>query len=299
MTDVTNPRQVTVEDEVYANPDPNGGTAQATPRQVDKLVPVANQSRGPAANDVEASVFPTPVEASADAPVFTPPVPSSVVPPAPNVVVADQNLVGASVADFIVVGPAESFQTNATTEDLVTLTVTGVYDADALPSAPSATTTRYYLLVATPPLLTSYPVSLLGRQVIFTSGVDEDAARFITGYGSAFLVVNRDDLTQDNGGVPTLDAPSPGDTLSIDVARLGSEQVNTSGSTVDVVVAPPPQPFLGSPQQGILGGGTTSVSTGLPPGTTIVSSGVQVPTARNVDVSDECQVVGLPTNVYV
>jgi hypothetical protein len=298
MTDVTNPGVVEAEDEVYESPDPNGGSAQAVPRQTGALVPVANYARKPAVNGVSARLFSTPAEAGADAPVYVPPVSSTPVPPAPEIVVANQCLTGVDTAEFTVVGPVESFQTNATTQDQVTLTVTGVFDADHLPSAPSASTTRYYLSVLVPPLLTSYPVSLLGRQVVFTSGVDQDAARFITGYGASFVVVDRDDPTDDSGGVPTLDAPSPGDTLTLDVARRGSEQVNTAGETVNVVVSPPPPVNVPMPSQGILGGGTTNQSTGPQPVPPPLTSGVDVPSAINVDVADQPPPT-FPTNIFV
>jgi hypothetical protein len=296
--DYTNPGVVEAEDEVYQSPDPNGGTAEAVPRQTGALVPVANYARKPATNGVSASLYATPAENSADAPVYVPPVPSAPVPPAPEVVVANQCLTGVNTPDFVVVGPADSFQTNATTEDLVTLTISGVHDADRLPNPPSPATTRYYLSVVTPPVLTAFPVSLLGRQLIFTSGVDADAARFITGYGASFVVINKDDLTDDNGGMPTLDDPSPGDTLTVDVARQASEQVNTTGETVNVVVAPPPPVNVPLPPQGILGGGSTNQSTGPQPVPPPLTSGVDVPSAVDVDVADQPPPT-FPANVFV
>lgn len=294
-----NPGLDEVEDEVYARPDPNGGTVQYVPRQTGALVPVADQARKPPTNGVSVSAFPTPAELSADAPVFCPSPTSSIVPPAPEVIVANQCLTGINTPEFVVQGPAETFQTNTTDQDVVTLTVAGVFDADRLPAAPSAATTRYYLTVAVPPLLTSYPVSLLGRQLVFATGADEGAARFITGYGSAFIVVDRDDPSEDNGGVPTLVAPSPGDTFTLDVCRKGPEQVWTPGETVEVFVSPPPPPFLPDPPQALQGGGTSFVSLAQPPGTVLVEPvGTGVPSAVEVDVASQVYGSPLPPNVY-
>ena len=87
--------------------------------------------------------------------------------------------------------------------------------------------------------------------------------------------------------------------LAFDVNRQGSEQVNTGGGTVDVFIQPPPPvnvPFQ-FPTFGSLG--TVDISTGPQPGQPTIGSGVVVPTARNVQVPDECQVVGLPKNVFI
>jgi hypothetical protein len=277
MTDVTNPGQVTVEDEVYSNPDPNNSIVQDVPRNTGAVVPVANYARKPASNGVSAQTFSTPVELSPDVPLFVPPVATTSVPPATEVNIASQSLVGVNTPDFIVVGPAESFQTNTTDQDLVSLAITGVYDADNLPNVPSPTTTRFYLMVAVPPILTSYPVSLLGRQLIWLTEDNEGAARFITGYGSAYVVVNRVDLSEDNGGVPELAIPMVGNTLSLDVARRGSEQVNTVGETINVVISPPPPVAVPNPPQAIQGGNTSFVSTGAQPVPAPVEGGESAP----------------------
>ena len=319
MADVTNPGLVEVVDETYGNPDPNGGTSKYRPRELDALTDVADEGFPPPAGDgAESSVFPTPSEIFPDEQaVPAPPVLASFPPPAPTINVADVVIGQGSMqpvdpgnpaagfvfiepADFIVVGPAESFQTNAVDETEVSAAITAVLDADALPAPATNLTTRYYLVIA-PPDLTSYPVSLLGRQVIFaddtTTTADAGASRDITGYGKNFIVINRDDPTDPT--VPSLTLPVVGDVLSFDVNRQGSEQVNTGGGSFDVFIAPPPPvnvPFQ-FPTFGSLG--TVDISTGPQPGQPTIGSGVVVPTSRNVQVPDECQVVGLPKNVFV
>jgi len=317
--DVTNPGLVSVAAETYGNPDPNGGTSSPTPLDPKELTAAADEGYPlPPRAGVTSNVFRTPDEITVDELPETPPSSSVIVPPATEIFVDEQQLgqggmipadpgnpaagsVFRGPADFIVVGPAESFQTNVVGEDIVEVTVTIVLDADHLPSAAGPTTTRYYLVVATPPSLTSYPVSLLGRQVVFNGDVtlpDEGAARPIQNYGANFVVVARDDSTPSNGNVPTMTTPAPGDTFQLNVNRQGSEQVNTEGGTTDVTIFPPPPPFeAGDPQDG----GTlvdAFPSTELPPGTTVITSGVDVPTATNVYVADQSSVVGLPTNVF-
>jgi hypothetical protein len=296
---VTNPGLVEAEDEVYKNPDPNGGTSQAVPRQTGALVPVANYARKPADNGVASRLFATPAEASADAPVYVPPVSSTPIPPAPEIIIANQCLTGVNTAEFTVVGPSESFQTNTTAADLVSLSITAVFDADRLPNTPTVDTTRYYLLVSSPIPLTSYPVSLLNRQVLFTSGADADACRLIGGYGATFLVIDKNNATDDNGGVPSLVDPAPGDTLSLDVARLGSEQVNTPVETIDVTVGPPSPPSVASPSQSLLGGEQTNSSTGPQPAPPPIAGGTQVPSAIDVDVASQVYGAGSPDNIFI
>lgn len=317
--DVTNPGLVSVASETYGNPDPNGGTSQIIRLPSITVVPTANFGHPPANNGVSASVFPTPANVGVDQLPVLPPPGSSAIPPVPNVNVDDQVLgqgtwqdavpgdpsAGKNFvepADFIVVGPAESFQTNATELDEVVLTVAAVYDADNLFQAPTPGTTRYYLVVGTPPDLTSYPVSLLGRQVIFsvdtTTSADAGAARLITNYGPSFVVVNRDDPTPSNGDVPILTTPQAGDTLSLDVSRLGSEQVNTTAPPTTNVAIDAPPVYYPSPAQSIAGGGTTDVSTGPQPAPAPVTSGVNVPRTSFSNVVDQ-PAPNLPTNVFV
>jgi hypothetical protein len=316
--DVTNPGLVNVASETYGNPDPNGGTAKWTPRELDKLTQVANDGSPLLPNGgADAAVFPTPEQVFVDQLLASPPV--SVVPrPFATEVDVEAQSIGqgtmqpvdpgnlsagynfVSPADFIVVGPADSFQTNTTEQDFVTVTITAALDADHLPNVAGPNTTRYYLVTAAP-LLSSYPVSLLGRQIIFDGNVtagDEGAARFIQGYGGNFVVINRDDPSESNGDIPTMTAPQVGDTFQLDVNRQGSEQVNTEGGTIDVFILPEPPVNIPFPGQALHDRGTVDISTGPQPGTVLISSGVQVPTARNVNVSDECAVVGLPQNVY-
>src|SRR5512143_344786 len=168
--DVTNPGLVNVADEAVGNPDPNGGTARAIPRETDELVPVADQGAVPDPGaGTTSSTFPTPVEVEVGAPVPSEPVQSSVVPDAAEVNVDEQSIGQGgmrpvdpgnpaagfefvSPAEFVVTGGAESIQTNTTSQDLVTITVAAVFDADNLYNAPGPNTARYYLRLATPPL---------------------------------------------------------------------------------------------------------------------------------------------------
>jgi hypothetical protein len=317
--DVTNPGVVSVASETYGNPDPNGGVSEIILLPSITLVPAANYGHPPANNGVDASVFPTPAEVDVDQLPVLPPMGSAAIPPAANVNVDDQvmgqgtwqyadpsnhslGMVFVEPADFIVVGPADSFQTNTTEVDEITLTVAAVYDADNLFHAPSGSTTRYYLVVGLP-ALTSYPVSMLGRQVVFADDTlttaDAGAARFITGYGTNFLVINRNDPSESNGNVPTLTDPQVGDTMSLDVNRLASEQVNTTAlPTVDVIVAPPPQVNVPFPAQAIAGGSTTNNSTGPQPGSPVITSGTPAPRPAYSNVIDQ-PAPNLPTNVFV
>ena len=317
--DVTNPGVVSVASETYGNPDPNGGTSQIILLPSITIVAASNSGYPPAANGVDASVFPTPAEVDVDQLPVLPPDGVAALPPVPNVYVDDQ-VIGQGTwqdaepgnpaagknfvtpADFVVVGPAESFQTNTTEADEVTLTVAAVYDADNLYNAPTVNTTRYYLVVGAP-ALTSYPVSLLERQVVFAddtlTAADAGAARIITGYGTNYLVIDRSDPTVDNGDVATLAEPQVGDTLLLDVSREGSEQVNTTSlPTANVFILPPPPVDVPNPPQGYAGGGTTNVSTGPQPVLPPLTSGERVPRASNSNVIDQ-PAPNLPTNVFV
>jgi len=321
MADVTNPGLVDVVDETYGNPDPNGGTAKYQPRELDVLTDAADQGFSPPANaGADSSVFPTPAEIYPDevAPP-SPPVLFDYPPDAPDIDVADQSIGQGSmqlvdpgnpaagyrfvpVSDFIVVGPAESFQTNAVDETEVPATITAVLDADALPAAATTSTTRYYLELG-PPELTSYSVSLLGRQVIFaddtTTSDDAGASRNIANYGKNFIVINRDDSTESNGDVATLTLPVAGDVIFFDVNRQGSEQVNTEGGTIDVYISPSPPVNVPLQFPSFDNIGNVDISTGPQPGQPGITSGTIVPTASTVEVADTSQVVGLPTNVFV
>lgn len=322
-SDVTNPGLVNVVEEVLGNPDPNGGSGLLVPEQDDVLTPVGDQGFPPAANGVDAEVFPTPGQVIVTGVPGNADVLSVPVPPAGNFNVDDQ-VIGQGVwvyvdpldpaagkkfvspADFIVTGPAESFQTNTTEATIIGFTVTGVLDADTY-AAPTANTTRYLLVVNPPnPSLTSFPVTMLGRQIVFDddtiTAADQGAARTITGFGGNYLVVNRDDdgSVNGNGDRPVLVEPQVGDAFTIDVQRQGSEQVNTTGSpTAEVFIAPPPPTFVPSPAQAQNNLGTVNVSTGAQPKLPPVTSGVGAPTATNVFVADQATSVGLPVNVNV
>ncbi|HSB88369.1 MAG TPA: hypothetical protein VLD86_18780, partial [Ilumatobacteraceae bacterium] len=186
--------------------------------------------------------------------------------------------------------------------DLIdSFTVSAVLDADNLPQAANAATTRYYLVIVTPPTLTGFPVSMLGRQVTITSGAYEGASRFIQNYGGNFITVATQDQSPSNGDFTDINDPglgvlAPGTTFDLAVNRQGSEQVNTEGGTTDVFIFPPPPVDVPFPPQADQSQGNVFITQGPVP---IIDSGVQVPTAVNVQVPDECSVVGLPTNVFV
>ncbi len=311
--DVTNPGLVSVASETYGNPDPNGGTARWRPRELDALTAAADEGYPlPPDGGVDASVFPTPRQVLVDTLLALLPVPSTPRPFAQNVNVDEQSIGQGSMqpvdpgdpgagfnfigpADFIVVGPAESFQTNAV-DEVVEYTLTAVLDADNLPNVAGPNTIRYKLILDVPPTLTSFPVSMLGRQIVFvttSSPQNEGATRSVQFYGADYVVINRDDATVSNGDVPQMVTPSIGDTFDITVNRQGSEQVNTEGGTIDVFILPPPPVNGPFPAQGQASQASPVFIPPLP-----ITSGVQVPTAVNVSVPDECAVVGLPVNVF-
>lgn len=319
--DVTNPGLVSVEAETYGNPSPNGGTQQAVPLETDNLVAAAGEAFPRPLNDVVSRVFRTPGDLNVDEQPALIPTPYELVPSAAEFDVDTQVLGQGSMewvdpadhslgmrfvspADFTVVGPAASFQTNLSEVDVVTVAITAVLDADNLPNLPSPSTTRYYLVTA-PPSLASYPVSLLGRLITFSEDTlttaDRGASRSVQNYGASFVVVNRDDPSENNGDIPTLAAPQAGDTFEVSVNRQGSEQVNTEGGTVDVLISPPPQAFVPSSAPAAAATVDIDVSTGPQLGQPVILSGVVVPTAVNVSVPDQPPSVGpgLPSEIYV
>lgn len=302
--DVTNPGLVNVADEVEGNPDPNGGTSQAVPEDADVLSDADAQGYPPAPNAPPPDLFPTPVDVEVQGVVPLYPSSATYPPPAAEVDVAAQSLAGVSTQEFVVAGPTISIQTNRTEETATSFVVLAALDADHLPAPAGPLTTRYMLVVATPPALTSFGVSLLGRQVTFaddtTTVADQGVVRLITGYGGNYVVITRDDPTVDSGGVPQMVPPQPGDVFSVQTYRQGSEDVSSTGSpAADVVVAPPPPAFVPFPGQADKSRGNVDVSTGPQPGTPFVGSGTPAPASITVEVADQSDVVGLPTNVFV
>lgn len=320
--DVTNPGVVSVASEVYGNPDPNGGQAKWAPRELDVLIPVAADGRPlPPDGGVDASVFSTPKSVKVDTLQGFPATLANF-PQIPRQVFVDNQSIGqgsmqevtpgnpangfgfVSPADFIVVGSSESFQTNSV-DEIISFTIASVLDADNLPHAATSTTTRYYIVITTPPTLTSYPVSMLGRQVTLTSGNYAGANRIIQNYGTNFITLATQDQSVSNGDKVDINTAIggvlvPGTTFNLAVNRQGSEQVNTAGGSVDVFILPPPQVNVPFPGQADQSQGNVFVSTGSQPGSPIIGSGVQIPNnTRNVSVPDECSVVGLPANVFV
>jgi hypothetical protein len=311
--DVTNPGLVNVASQVQGNPDPNGGSYLILPPIAERSEPLP-----PPASGVTSEVFaiPTSVNVTGVPPLL--PSNSSPVPDALNVFVDDQ-VIGQGTweyidplnpalgkhfvepEEFIVVGPAESFQIKTSEETIQEFTIVGLYDPDTmLPLAPPpypSTVTRF-LLVVGPPSLTGFPVSMLGRQIIFTSGADDGASRFITGYSTNYVVINREDLSDQTD--PNLSGPIVGDTFDLDTDRQGSEQVNTTSSpATNIFILPSPPPFVPNPDQANLNQGNVDVSVGPQPGSPVLTSGVDVPPAITVYVADQATTVGLPVNVNV
>lgn len=204
-------------------------------------------------------------------------------------------------AEFLVIGPNQSVQTNDTDDTYITYPIIAVYDADAYPSPATVDTTRYLIFIG-PPKLTSYPISLLGRQVVFGDATltvpDQGAVRNITGYSGTWFVIDKEDTTDTN--VPEMVPPQVGDTFTINVSRQGAQDVSfTSGASLDVTIFPPPPVLPPPPGQALQSMGNINVSTGKQPVLPPLMGGVGVPSAITVQVADQATAVGLPTNVNV
>ena len=199
-------------------------------------------------------------------------------------------------------GPDLSIQTNQTTDTKKTFVVSSVRDADTGLTIlfPETNTTRYLLKVV-PADLASFGVTMLNRQIVFNDNIpttaNEGASRIITGCGSNFIVIDRND--PNDMVVPSLATPQIGDAFTLDVQRQNSEVISRStGVFQDVTILPPPlvnQP-TGFPNENFQG--TTEVSTGPQPGSPVIASGVNVPASIDVNVSEQDAVIGLPINVY-
>jgi hypothetical protein len=181
---------------------------------------------------------------------------------------------------------------------------------------PATYLTTRFLLVVSPPALTSYPISILGRQIVFTDDTITTqiagAVRAITGYSTNYLVV--DSSNPDDPNVPSLVVevtppppppgvfafPQVGDTFLLDVQRQGAQDISrTNSPTLDVVILPPPPQFQPNPNQALENQGTTEVAFVRQPGQPIINSGTSAPTAITVQVADQATTVGLPVNVFV
>ena len=318
MSDVTNPGVVNVADEVLENPDPNNSLRLHMPEQDDHLVDADAQGYPRAENDVDATVFPTPAEVKITQVPTGQKVLAHYTPDAEEVIVDDQVIGQGSwvyvdptnpalgkrfvpPGDFLVVGPADTIQTNSSETTTILCTVVNVYDADNLWNPPGAQTTRLLISIA-PPSLTGLPISILGRNITFTpdtlTAQDQEAVRSITGYGVNYVTVNIENLSDQT--VPTLTAPVTGDTFTIETQRQGSQGIsNTNNGTIDVTIAPAPPAFLPNPGQALNNKGNVNVTVGPQPGQIIITGGIQVPTAINVNVADQATVVGMPTNVFI
>lgn len=305
MSDVTNPGLVNVANQAF-NP-ALGVDSLAIPENSDVLVPVADQEQSPAENGVDSAVFPTPAESDvaeqAALPIsqdfgIAPGVAPLFLPfPTDNLKnnVANQNLTSGNPGEYTVAGPDLSIQTNQTGDTKKTFVVSSVRDADTL-LAPTINTTRYILRVV-PADLGSFGVTMLNRQIVFTDGFNKRAVRLITGCGSNFIVINRNN--PNDPIVPSLSTPQIGDAFTLDVQRQNSEVISRStGVFQDVTILPSPlvnQP-TGLPNENFQG--TTEVSTGPQPGSPVIASGVRVPASIDVNVSEQDAVIGLPVNVF-
>jgi hypothetical protein len=318
MSDVNNPGLVSVANEVYGNPDPNGGSELLIPLTPNDLTSVADQGFAPAGNGVDAHTFPTPSEVT----VTQVPTGQRVLatfPPHATEVIVDDQVIGqgdwvyvdplnpalgkkfVTPGEFLVVGPSTTIQTNLTEATQVVCTVTAVYDADNLWHAPSASTTRFLLVVA-PPALNTYPVSIQGREIVFAEDTittaNQGAVRIITGFQPTYIVINKEDPTDET--TPSLADPVIGDTFVLDVQREGAQDiVQVTTDAINVIILPPPPNFVPNPGQALINQGTVDISTGLQPGKPIVTSGTQVPTAITVEVANQATSVGLPTNIFI
>jgi hypothetical protein len=162
-------------------------------------------------------------------------------------------------------------------------------------------TTRYRLGV-NPADLTSFGISILGRELVFDDDTltvaDRGASRLVAYYGAGYVVINRSD--SDDDSVPVMVKPQAGDAFTLYVQREGSEVfTDLSGQTIDVTISPPPPVFVPDPAQGQTSLGTVDVTIGPQPGAPVLTSGVRVPTARNVNVADQATSVGLPKNIFI
>jgi hypothetical protein len=327
MSDVNNPGQVSVEGEVYGNPNPNGGNVQSVPQQLDVLTDAGKQGYPPATNGVDAAVFPTPAEVAVTQVPTGQRVQAFYAPQAAQVVVDDQ-VIGQGVwvyvdplnpaagkrflppGEFLVVGPDQSIQTNESEATTVLCEIIAVYDADNLWNPATATTTRFMLVVA-PPALSSYPISILGRQIIFADDTltpqDAGAVRFITGFSTNYVVVDNSNPADSN--VPSLVVevspgvfvfPAVGDKFLLDVQRQGAQDISRTGQPpINILIAPPPPEFKPNPGQELGSEGTIDVALVPQPNKPIITSGTAAPTAINVNVADQDAVVGLPVNVMI
>ena len=166
---------------------------------------------------------------------------------------------------------------------------------------PQPVLTSRYKLVVTPADLNTFGVSILGRQILFDdvilTAANEGAARIIAMYGGNYIVINRDDPADQS--VPILASPQITDTFTLDVQRQGAEPIfRGTGQTADVTISPLPAVNLptGFPSENFQG--NVDVTVGPQPGEPVITSGVRVPTAINVNVADQDAVIGLPANVF-
>lgn len=191
--------------------------------------------------------------------------------------------------------------------NVYTFDIAGTYVAPAVRNGtwtytpPQPVLTSRYNLIVTPAELNTFGVSMLGRQILFDDGIptaaNEGAARTITGYGGNFITIAKDDPNDQS--VPILTNPQFNDTFTLDVQRQGGEPIfRGTGGTVDVTIAPLPAANIptGFPSENFQG--NVDVTVGPQPGEPVITSGVRVPKAIDVNVADQDAVIGLPKNVF-
>jgi hypothetical protein len=191
--------------------------------------------------------------------------------------------------------------------NVYTFDIAGTYVAPAVRNGtwtytpPQPVLTSRYNLIVTPAELNTFGVSMLGRQILFDDGIpttaNEGAARIITMYGGNFITIARDDPNDQS--VPVLTNPHINDTFTLDVQRQGAEPIFRGvGQTVDVTIAPLPAVNLptGFPSENFQG--NVDVTVGPQPGEPVITSGVRVPKAIDVNVADQDAVIGLPKNIF-
>ena len=200
----------------------------------------------------------------------------------------------------------------AATWNVYTFEIAAAYGATASGAwnriQPAVIPTSRYRLSVSPADLLSFGISLLGRIITFDGATltvaDRRATRPIAYFGAGYIIIDADE--PDDPVMPVLAIPQPGDTLSMYVQRQNSEVFSaTSAASQDVDVFPlaggvpaqPPAPNPSAPQ-GLSSMGTVDVTVGPQPGAPIITSGVRVPTAINVNVSDQATSVGLPVEVH-
>jgi len=187
-----------------------------------------------------------------------------------------------------------------------TFTTPGNFTGDASGSfkiyVNSPPPTSVFRLGVAPADLQSFGVTMIGREITFGKATipaaNRGASRLIGGCGPDFITIGKTDFSDPRA--PVLADPVPGNVFTLSVQRQGPEVTTEAfGSTADVTIFPAPASNIPNKVQSMAVEGPISISTGPQPGKPIITGGVRVPTAINVNVADQSTSVGLPANVYV